>query len=41
MKMDLRKTDYDDGRWMELADDCLKWRTVILSSGPATTKLVY
>jgi hypothetical protein len=30
-KMSLRETGYEDGRWMELAQDLVQWRALVLA----------
>jgi hypothetical protein len=30
-KIDLRETGYEDGRWMELAQNCVQWQALILA----------
>jgi hypothetical protein len=32
IKMELRKTCYEDGRWMELAQDHVQWRALVLAA---------
>jgi hypothetical protein len=29
--MDLRETGCEDGRWMELSQDCVQWRALVLA----------
>jgi hypothetical protein len=31
-KMGLRELDYEDGRWMELAQDRVQWRALMLAT---------
>jgi hypothetical protein len=31
IKMDLRETGCEDGRWMEIAHDCVQWRSLVLA----------
>lgn len=30
INMDLKKTCFQDGKWMELAQDCVQWWTLVL-----------
>ena len=30
-KMDLREIGFEDGRWMELAEDRVQWRALVLA----------
>jgi hypothetical protein len=30
-KMDLREIGCEDGRWMELAQDCVQWQALVLA----------
>jgi hypothetical protein len=42
--MDLGKMAYEDGRWIELGQDCIQWQAMVATdiepSGCTTTELV-
>jgi hypothetical protein len=30
IKFDVRKVSYEDGKWMELLQDCIQWQALVL-----------